>query len=109
AGPSSGVVGVPIDCEIQVTNPSSAEVLGVKLDMWLAPDLIAITPNGARFEGKLQNDRIPPIKPGETRTLPIKFDAGKPGRLTVTAMASADGGLSAEQKAVIDFTAAQVE
>src|SRR5262249_51002660 len=74
-GPSSTVVGVPGEYEIQVSNPSSAEVFGVNLDLWLAPDLVAITPNGARFENKLQNDRIPPIKPGETRTLPIKFDA----------------------------------
>jgi uncharacterized repeat protein (TIGR01451 family) len=108
-GPTSGVVGVPVDYQIQITNPSAAEVSKVILDLWLDPGRVAIAPGGKRFETKLQNDQIPPLKPNETRTLAIKFDAKKAARLNVRAMASAEGGLGAEQSTIIDFSAPQVE
>jgi len=108
-GPQASVVGVPVACDIQVSNPSEAEISRVILDLWLPPGVVAIVPNGARFENKLQNDRIGPLRPGETRTLPIRFEGLRPGRAQIRAVASGDAGLNAESSLTIDFQLADVE
>jgi hypothetical protein len=109
SGPRTGIVGVPVDCEIQVTNPSQVEVSRVLLDLWLPAGVVAIVPNGARFENKLQNDRVGPLRPGETRTLPIRLEGRRPGRVEIRAMASGDAGLNAEASLAIDFQLPEAE
>lgn len=109
SGPRVGVVGMPVECEIQVTNPSEAEVSRVVLDLQLPPGVVAIVPNGSRFESKLQNDRIGPLRPGETRTLPLRFEGLRPGRSEIRATAHGDGDLIAEQTWAIDWQMPEVE
>jgi uncharacterized repeat protein (TIGR01451 family) len=103
-GPKTAVIGAPTEYQIQISNPSPATINKVELDLWLPDGLVAITPRGDRLERKLENRGIPPIEPGQTKTLPIRFDATRPGRFNVTAMASAEGGLSDQSAAAIEFT-----
>ena len=102
-GPKTGVIGTPSEYQLQITNPSPATINKVEIDLWLPDGLVAVTPRGDRFERKLENRGIPPIEPGQTKTLPIRFDATRPGRFNVTAMASAEGGLSDQSVVAIDF------
>jgi uncharacterized repeat protein (TIGR01451 family) len=108
-GPKTAVVGDPTEYQVQITNPSSATINNVELDLWLPDGLVAVTPRGDRFEKKLQNAGIPPIEPGQSKTLPTRFDAIRAGRFQITAMASAQGGLSDQSATVIDFTQPQAQ
>ncbi len=108
-GPQVGVIGTPSEYQIQITNPSQATINKVELDIWLPDGLAAITPRGDRLEKKLENRGIPPIEPGQTKTLPIRFDATKPGRFNVSVMASAEGGLSDQSNVAIEFAQPQAK
>ena len=96
-GPATGVVGVPIDYQVTVTNPGNGALTNVVLNATYDPALEAVQ------NAKTLTLALGKLEPGESKNIPLTLTPRQPGRLATRVTATADGGLSdsAEQTVLV--------
>jgi uncharacterized repeat protein (TIGR01451 family) len=89
-GPATGVVGVPITYQINVSNPGSGPATNVVLTDAFDP--------GLEHEKRANpiELNVGTLNPGETKTIPLTLTPRQVGRLVNRVTASADGNLRAQ-------------
>src|SRR5262249_41376098 len=94
-GPKTDLVGEPLDIPITVKNPGSGPAAKIVLEVRLADDLeVAL---GNTVEKKYLKNSINMVEGGETRRVPFGVIARAEGEMQFMVLATADGGLKAQQ------------
>jgi uncharacterized repeat protein (TIGR01451 family) len=101
-GPESGIVGVPVNYQVTVTNPGDGPASNVMLNAQYDPDLEAVQ------NAKTLTLALGTLGPGESKNLPLSLTPRKVGRLSARVTATADGGLSDSAEHVINVQQAQL-
>jgi uncharacterized repeat protein (TIGR01451 family) len=102
SGPPTGVIGVPINYQITVTNPGTAPAGNVVLSDQFDP--------GLEHESRSNpvELRVGTLGPNETRTIPLTLTPRQAGRLVNRVTATADGGLRAQAEHPVDVQQARI-
>jgi uncharacterized repeat protein (TIGR01451 family) len=87
-GPATGVIGMPINYQITLTNPGDGPIANVVLNATYDPGLEA--PQSART----LTLAIGNLGPGESKNIPLTLTPRQVGSLTARVTATAEGGLS---------------
>jgi uncharacterized repeat protein (TIGR01451 family) len=87
-GPDTGVVGVPVNYQVTITNPGDGPAANVMLSAQYDPGLEAIQ------NAKTLTLALGTLGPGESKNIPLTLTPRQVGRLSTRVTASADGGLS---------------
>jgi uncharacterized repeat protein (TIGR01451 family) len=101
-GPTSGVVGVPLTCQVTVTNPGT----GALTKIMLSADFDA----GLEHESRVHPVELPlgSLAAGESKPVPLTLRPLRPGSAGIRVTATADGGLFSRAEHVVTVQEAKL-